>query len=128
MMRISQHARAYKTAQELFCRLRVGMRDSKIKSADLDRLFDAVLTLETREEAYQFFEDLCTAAELTAMAQRYRLAGMLRNKVTHQQIVEQTGSSTATVARVSRCLNHGAGGYALVMDRREKVERTDGAQ
>lgn len=104
------------------------MADSKNRSADLDRLFDAVLTLENREEAYRFFEDLCTGPELTAMAQRYRLAGMLRNKVTHEQIVKQTGSSTATVARVSRCLNHGAGGYALVLDRREGVERTDGAE
>lgn len=104
------------------------MADSKIRSTDLDRLFDAVLTLENREEAYQFFEDLCTVPELTAMAQRYRLAGMLRNKVTHQRIVEQTGSSTATVARVSRCLNQGTGGYKLVMDRREGVERTNGAE
>ncbi|MBD5560894.1 MAG: hypothetical protein HDQ87_11220 [Clostridia bacterium] len=104
------------------------MTDCKIRNADLDSLLDAVVTLETREEAYRLFEDLCTAAELSAMAQRFRLAVMLRNKATHQQIVEQTGSSTATVARVSRCLRHGAGGYALVMDRRERVERTDGAE
>lgn len=102
--------------------------DFKTDSPDLDRLLDAVLTLETREEAYQFFEDLCTGPELAAMARRYRLAGLLRNKVTHQQIVEQTGSSTATVARVSRCLNHGTGGYALVMNRREEVEKTDGSE
>ena len=104
------------------------MTESKIQNTDLDALLDAVLTLKTRGEAYQFFEDLCTGAELQAMAQRFRLAGKLRHKVTHQKIVEQTGSSTATVARVSRCLNHGAGGYALVMDRTEKVERTDGAE
>lgn len=104
------------------------MTDSKIRKADLDRLLDAVVTLETREEAYRFFEDLCTVPELQAMAQRFRVAGMLRNKITHQRIVEQTGTSTATVARVSRSLHHGTGGYALVMERREEVERTNGAE
>lgn len=104
------------------------MADSDTRNADIDNLLDAVLTLRSREEARRFFDDLCTGQELAAMAQRLRLAGMLRQRVTHQKIVEQTGSSTATVARVSRCLRHGAGGYALVMDRWEEVEKTDGAE
>lgn len=91
-------------------------------------LLDAVLSLNTREEAYCFFEDLCTVAELAAMSQRYRVARMLRKKHTCQQIVRKTGSSTATIARVNRCLNYGNGGYDMVMDRREEVEEADGAQ
>lgn len=91
-------------------------------------LLDAVLTLKTRDEAYLLFEDLCTVAELTAMSQRYRVARMLREKQTCQQIVRKTGSSTATIARVNRCLNYGTGGYDMVIDRREELEEADGAQ
>lgn len=104
------------------------MINSKIRNVNLDVLLDAVLTLNNQDEAYQFFEDLCTASELTAMAQRYRVARMLRDRCTCKQIVQQTGSSTATIARVNRSLNYGTGGYDMVMNRIEKVESADGAE
>ncbi len=73
------------------------MYQSKLKSSDMDRLFAAMLTLKTAEECYMFFEDLCTISELTSMAQRFKVAELLKKKHTCHDISETTGASTATI-------------------------------
>ncbi len=72
-----------------------------------DCLFDAILTLETREECYKFFGDACTPKEIGAIAQRFVVAKMLSEKKVYNEIVEATGASTATISRVSRSMNEG---------------------
>ena len=89
----------------------------KIQSAAMDRLFDGILSLKTKEECYTFFEDVCTINELLSLSQRFEVAEMLRNKVTYTEISERTGASTATIGRVNRCLQYGNDGYSLVLDR-----------
>ena len=93
------------------------MYDSRLKSEDLNNLFEAVLTLKTPEECYMFFEDLCTISELMSISQRMKVASLLKSHHTCHDISEQTGASTATISRVNRCLNYGAGGYNLVLER-----------
>ncbi|MBO8126273.1 MAG: hypothetical protein H0Z38_03445 [Firmicutes bacterium] len=93
----------------------------KLKSAELDRFFKAVLSLQNLDECYRFFEDICTVSELKAMSQRLEVAIMLRQGRKYQEIVDKTGASTATVSRVKRCLNYGADGYTLVLDNLEKL-------
>ena len=88
-----------------------------LHSEAMDRLFEAILTLENKEECYQFFEDVCTINEVQAMAQRFEVAGLLRTKETYQAISKKTGASTATISRVNRFINYGNGGYQLVWDR-----------
>ena len=89
----------------------------KVKNEQTDFLMDAILSLETREEAYRFFEDLCTIAEIRSIAQRMEVAALLREKETYQDIVKTTGASSATISRVNRALLYGAEGYACVLDR-----------
>ena len=93
------------------------MYSGKLKDELLDRLFDAILQLKTRDECYQFFEDLCTVAELKSLAQRLEVAKMLQENRTYGEIAGRTGARTATISRVKRCLNYGADGYKLVLDR-----------
>ena len=90
---------------------------SKLQSEHTDTLFDAILSLENREECYRFFDDLCTIRELQDLAQRMQVARMLRDKVTYQEIAHRTGASTATISRVNRCLAYGADGYKLILER-----------
>lgn len=85
----------------------------------LDRLFDTILSLKTREECYMFFEDACTVKEMLDIAQRLEVAKMLADKQSYVQIAKETGMSTATISRVNRCLMYGAGGYRLALDRME---------
>ena len=91
--------------------------NKKIKSDPVDHLFDAILTLQTREECYSFFEDLCTVNELLSLSQRYNVAAMLTQKDTYVEIAEKTGASTATISRVNRSLHYGNDGYELVFSR-----------
>jgi len=100
--------------------------NSKLKDKLVDRLFEAILLLETVDECYSFFEDICTIAEIKAMAQRLEVAKMLKNKKTYQEISEETGASTATISRVNRCLNYGADGYRLILERLEAAGKLDG--
>ncbi len=93
------------------------MVNPKLKDELNDQLCMAVLKLETVEECYQFFEDICTISELKAMSQRLEVAKMLQKRHTYDEIVARTGASTATISRVKRCLNYGADGYNLVFDR-----------
>ncbi|MCM1088371.1 MAG: YerC/YecD family TrpR-related protein [Muribaculaceae bacterium] len=91
--------------------------NKKLKSDAVDHLFDAILCLETKEECYNFFEDLCTVNELLSITQRFEVASMLKNHKTYLEIAEKTGASTATISRVNRSLNYGTDGYQLVFDR-----------
>jgi TrpR-related protein YerC/YecD len=96
------------------------MEDPRQKNERLDRLYAAVLSLNSVEECYSFFEDICTIAELQALAQRMEVAQLLDGNETYHDIVSKTGASTATISRVNRCLQYGAGGYRLVLDRLKK--------
>ncbi len=91
------------------------MYKSKLKSADLDELFAAILTLKSEEDCYMFFEDLCTISELKSISQRLRVARLLSMGRTCNEICSLTGASTATISRVNRCLNYGTGGYKAVL-------------
>ena len=96
--------------------------NKKIKTDAVDSLFDAVLCLQSREECYSFFEDLCTVNELLSLSQRFEVAAMLKDGKTYLAIAEKTGASTATISRVNRSLNYGNDGYELVFGRMEKKE------
>ena len=91
--------------------------DSKIKSRDVDGLFEAILLLENVEECYRFFEDICTVKELQAIAQRREVVKLLVKNKTYHDIENETGASTATISRINRSLNYGADGYKLVLTR-----------
>lgn len=89
----------------------------KLKSEPVDHLFEAILTLQNKEECYAFFEDLCTVNELLSLSQRFEVATMLREHKTYLEIAEKTGASTATISRVNRSLNYGNDGYELIFNR-----------
>jgi len=93
------------------------MVNQKLRDDLTDQLCRAILSLDTMEECYQFFEDICTVGELRAMAQRLDVARMLYAGSTYDDIVAHTGASTATISRVKRCLNYGADGYTLVLEK-----------
>lgn len=93
------------------------MYESMLKSQDMDMLFRAVLSLKNIDECYMFFEDICTISELNSIAQRMKVAALLKEKHTCHDISQRTGASTATISRVNKCLNYGAGGYDLVLKR-----------
>jgi TrpR-related protein YerC/YecD len=90
---------------------------SKIKNADIDLLFESILTLKNIDECYKFFEDLCTINEIQSMAQRMQVAIMLKKRKTYIDIAHTTGASTATISRVNRSLSYGNEGYNLVFER-----------
>ena len=89
----------------------------KIKETKAENLFKAILTLETVEECYSFFEDVCTIPEIKAMAQRYNVAEMLSGGSVYSEIVKETGPSPATISRVNRSLEYGSDGYEMVFKR-----------
>lgn len=91
--------------------------NKKIKTEAVDRLFEAILCLQSKEECYVFFEDLCTVNELLSLSQRFEVASMLDDHKTYLEIAEKTGASTATISRVNRSLNYGNDGYDLVFKR-----------
>ena len=88
---------------------------SKMKSKQTDQLFEAILKLETKEECYRFFDDLCTIKEIQSMTQRFEVADLLSEEMTYNEIEEKTGASTATICRINKCLNYGADGYKLIL-------------
>ena len=89
----------------------------QLKSEPFDHLFEAILTLKSREECYSFFEDLCTVNELLSLSQRFEVAAMLKEHKTYLEIAEKTGASTATISRVNRSLTYGNDGYEMVFSR-----------
>jgi len=96
------------------------MYDSRFKCEANDDLFEAILSLETEEDCYRFFEDLLTIKELQSMAQRWQVARMLKEKTTYTDIEAETGASAATISRVNKCLHYGAGGYAAMLKKFDK--------
>ncbi len=100
--------------------------NSKLKDAHMDELFQGVLSLQSVEECYNFFEDLCTITELRAMAQRFQVAKMLDKGQIYSDIVSETGASTATISRVNKCLVYGTDGYRMVLDRTKGNQEQDG--
>ncbi|HHV46823.1 MAG TPA: TrpR-like protein YerC/YecD [Tissierellia bacterium] len=91
--------------------------NSRIKSKQVDELFDAILMLRDKEECYRFFEDLCTIKEINSIAQRLEVAKLLTMKKTYTEIENITGASTATISRVNRALNYGVDGYKIILRR-----------
>lgn len=89
----------------------------KIKSESVEKFFEAVLSLKTKEECEIFFDDVCTKSELASISQRLEVAQLLSEKMTFNEIAEKTGASTATISRVNRCLQYGDGGYETVLKR-----------
>ena len=89
----------------------------KFDKALTDNLFRAVLTLQTVEECYQFFEDVCTIKEIQEIAQRLEVARLLGEGRAYNDVAKQTGASTATISRVNKCISYGSGGYKLVLGR-----------
>ena len=86
-----------------------------------ERLYRAILALETEEECYAFFQDLCTIAELRSMEQRYEVATLLSEGMVYSDILERTGASSATISRVNRALLNGTGGYVSVLGKMKEV-------
>ncbi|MBO4853758.1 MAG: TrpR-like protein [Oscillospiraceae bacterium] len=102
------------------------MRAAKSKIARKeknDRLYQAILTLETEEECYHFFQDLCTISELRSMEQRYEVATLLNDGMIYNEILEKTGASSATISRVNRSLLGGNGGYESVLEKMRRKEQ-----
>lgn len=89
---------------------------------DMDWLFAGILTLQTKEECYAFFEDVCTIKELQAMAQRFRVAEQLSGNKNYNAIQAETGASSATISRVNKCLMYGSGGYTTALQRLAKEQ------
>lgn len=92
----------------------------KIKDERIDFLFEGILSLKSVDECYDFFEDLCTIAEIQEMSKRLLAAKMLYNNSVYTEVSEQTGLSTATISRVNRCLKYGTDGYVTVLERLDK--------
>ena len=101
------------------------MELKKLKDPYVNRLFDAILLLEDREDCYRFFEDICTIGEIQSMAQRLQVAEMLKEGRTYTDIAQATGASTATISRVKRFLNYGANGYNIILERLAKTNQQE---
>lgn len=86
-------------------------------NGNTDLLVRALLSLESEEDVYRLLDDLCTVAEVQAMAQRLAVASLLAQNTTYNAIASETGASTATISRVKRCLNYGADGYKRVLNK-----------
>lgn len=89
----------------------------KYRCESVDRLFKAILNLETIEECYEFFDDICTIKEIQDMTQRMDTAILLSKGYSYHKITEMVDVSTATIGRVSKCLNYGSGGYRKAIDK-----------
>ena len=96
----------------------------KLHTKEVDTLFEAILSLNSIEECYKFFEDACTIKEVLEIAQRLKAAQMLTEGVNYAVISKETGMSTATISRVNRCLEYGGGGYAMILERLKKEQLT----
>lgn len=92
----------------------------KIMGKETDELYRAILKLESIEECYKFFEDLCTVNEIEAFGQRLNVAKLIDQKVTYQNIEKQTGVSAATISKISKSYAYGPSGYKMIIDRLKK--------
>ena len=87
------------------------------RTPDVEALIDAVLELDSRDEAERFFRDLCTLGELRDLSQRWAVVRMLDGGLHYAEISRLTGASTATITRIASWLNHGEGGYRAMLDK-----------
>ena len=94
----------------------------KLHCESVDRLFQTILNLQTLEECYDYFEDICTIKEILDMSQRLDTAILLSQGLSYQKIAEQVEVSSATIGRVSKCLNYGSGGYQKAITRLSESE------
>lgn len=94
----------------------------KFRSESVDRLFKTILNLETIEDCYKYFDDICTIKEVQDMAQRLDTAILLNKGLSYQKIIEEVDVSSATIGRVSKCLNYGSGGYKSAIEKLEQSE------
>ncbi len=95
--------------------------------ADLDALSRAFAALDGADEVRAFLEDLCTPAELEAMADRWKVVPLLQRNVPYREIHDRTGVSVTTIGRVARTLERGAGGYGRAIERDLRRDDTSGA-
>ncbi|MEG0751955.1 MAG: YerC/YecD family TrpR-related protein [Oscillospiraceae bacterium] len=95
--------------------------NNKLHSENLDQLFEAIMSLKNLDECYAFFEDLCTVTELKAISQRFHVANLLLQNRVYNDIVSETGASTATISRVNRSLSTGNDGYRMLLERIGKI-------
>ena len=93
-----------------------------LHSEMVDRLFMAILKLETVDDCYRFFEDVCTVKEIKDMAQRLYIAALLDKGMNYQSIAQTVEASSATISRVNKCLVYGSGGYRAVLDKMQATE------
>ncbi len=96
----------------------------KIHSESADKLFEAILSLKTVDECYDFFDDLCTIKELKDLSLRLEVAKMLNDGKSYQEVTKETGVSAATICRVNKCLMYG-NGYKLVLPKKEENNNED---
>ena len=82
-----------------------------------DRMYEAILSLQTVDECKKFFDDLCSISELMAMEQRFQVATCLSAGMIYNDILAETGASSATISRVNRSLQYGSGGYDIAFSR-----------
>lgn len=102
----------------MITQIQKAVHDRKVnQDTDLKSLFQAIAVLKTSEECARFLEDLCTRAELKAMAERWEVARLVAKGESYRKVSEATGASTTTVTRVAQWLNYGKGGYRLVLER-----------
>lgn len=100
------------------------MNKNMKKPRNMD-MYKAILTLKTVDECVSFFDDLCTVTELRALEQRYQVAVLLSKGLIYNDILEQTGASSATISRVNRSLQYGKDGYAVVFERLAQQEKEE---
>lgn len=91
--------------------------DRSWRNQETEALFEAVLSLQTADEAALFFRDLCTLKELNDMSQRWAVARRLEQGSSYREISAVTGVATATITRINQWLRHGTGGYRLALSR-----------
>jgi TrpR-related protein YerC/YecD len=99
------------------------MKSDDWRNDDTAALFDAIVLLEHRDEAAAFFRDLCTRRELEEISQRWAVARLLEDGLPYRRIHEITGVSTATITRINQWVQHGMGGYRLMLDRIKESTR-----
>lgn len=89
----------------------------KVQNKEIDNLFEALLKLDTVEECYMLFDDLCTINEIEAFGQRLAVAKLLHEKKTYQEIEKKTGISAATISKISKSYMYGPGGYKMIIEK-----------
>lgn len=94
----------------------------KKSQIDFNKFYNAILTLKNKEECSKFFDDICTIQEIEAIAQRFEVACLLDDGKSYVDVNKMTGASTATICRVSKCLNYGEGGYKTAIERLKEKE------